>query len=77
MQNQVKKIKAVFSHPNTAIKCGGAPKKIMYLMNERLNEAGADVRANVDMTFYPNGGKLFGVKEYAQAIKKNSLNKEI
>ncbi len=64
------KIEAVFSHPNTAIKCGGAPKKIMYLMDARLNEAGQEVRDNVNMTFYPNSGKLFGVKEYAQAIEE-------
>lgn len=63
-----KKLKAVFSHPNTAVKCGGAPKKIMYLMNARLNEEG--VRDNVDMTFYPNSGKMFSVKEYEEAIIK-------
>jgi len=65
-----KKLNAIFSHPDTAIKCGGAPKKMMYLMDARLNEAGKDVRANVDMTFYPNSTKLFSVKEYADAIKK-------
>jgi sulfide:quinone oxidoreductase len=63
-----KKVKAVFSHPNTAIKCGGAPMKIMYLMNERLNEAGA--RDNVTMTLYKNSAKMFGVKEYEDAIKE-------
>jgi sulfide:quinone oxidoreductase len=61
-----KKVKGVFSHPNTPIKCGGAPKKIMYLTNSRLNEAGA--RANAELTFYPNGGKMFGVPEYHDAI---------
>lgn len=65
-----KKINAVFSHPNTAIKCGGAPKKIMYLMDARLNEASKTARDNVDMTFYPNASKMFGVKEYEDAIKK-------
>ncbi|MDD2641056.1 MAG: FAD-dependent oxidoreductase, partial [Arcobacteraceae bacterium] len=61
-----KKVKGVFTDPNTAIKCGGAPKKIMYLTNARLNEAGA--RANAELTFYPNGGKMFGVPEYHEAI---------
>jgi len=65
-----KKINAIFTHPNTAIKCGGAPKKIMYLMNARLNEAGQNARANTTMTFYPNGNRLFGVKEYNEAILK-------
>ena len=61
-----KKVKGIFTHPNTPIKCGGAPKKIMYLTNARLEEAGA--RANADLHFYPNGGGMFGVKEYHNAI---------
>jgi len=64
------KVKGIFTHPNTPIKCGGAPKKIMYLANARLNEAGADVRANADLHFYPNGGAMFGIKDYHTAIVK-------
>ena len=60
------KLQAVFTHPNTPIKCGGAPKKIMYLTNARLEEAG--VRDKVELTFYPNGSKMFGVPEYHEAI---------
>ena len=60
------KLQAVFTHPNTPIKCGGAPKKIMYLTNARLEEAG--VRDKVELTFYPNGGSMFGVPEYHEAI---------
>ena len=60
------KLQAVFTHPNTPIKCGGAPKKIMYLTNSRLEEAG--VRDKVEMTFYPNGGGMFGIKNYHNAI---------
>jgi len=63
-----KKVKGVFTHPNTPIKCGGAPKKIMYLTNARLEEAGA--RANADLHFYPNGGAMFGIKDYHTAIVK-------
>jgi len=63
-----KKVEGVFTHPNTPIKCGGAPKKIMYLTNARLKEAGA--RQNANLTFYPNGGKMFGVPEYHEAIVK-------
>ncbi|MBU1667999.1 NAD(P)/FAD-dependent oxidoreductase [bacterium] len=64
-----KKVKGVFTHPNTPIKCGGAPKKIMYLTDARLREAGDAARANADLHFYPNGGKMFGVPEYHDAIK--------
>lgn len=63
-----KQVKGVFSHPNTPIKCGGAPKKIMYLANARLEEAGA--RDNADLHFYPNGGSMFGIKDYHTAIVK-------
>ena len=61
-----KKVKGLFTHPNTPIKCGGAPKKIMYLTDARLREAGA--RDNAELWFYPNGGSMFGVKEYHDAI---------
>ena len=61
-----KKVNALFTHPNTPIKCGGAPKKIMYLTDARLREAGA--RDNANLHFYPNGGAMFGVKEYHDAI---------
>jgi len=62
------KVAGVFSHPNTPIKCGGAPKKIMYLTHDRLKEAKA--RENATLTFYPNGGLMFDVPEYHDAIIK-------
>ena len=62
------KLQALFTHPATPIKCGGAPKKIMYLTHARLEEAG--VRDKVELTFLPNGGKMFGVPEYHEAIVK-------
>jgi len=60
------KLQALFTHPAGPIKCGGAPKKIMYLTHAQLEKAG--VRDAVEMTFYPNGGGMFGVKEYHDAI---------
>ncbi|MDA7818316.1 NAD(P)/FAD-dependent oxidoreductase [Sulfurimonas sp.] len=62
------KLQAVFTHPRGPLKCGGAPKKIMYLTHARLVEAG--VRDKVEMTFYPNGGGMFGIKDYHTAIVK-------
>jgi len=62
------KLQAVFTHPRGPLKCGGAPKKIMYLTHARLEEAG--VRDKVEMTFYPNGGGMFGIKDYHTAIVK-------
>ena len=69
------KVKGIFTDPNTAIKCGGAPKKVMYLTNARLNEANA--RANAELTFYTDSGKLFGVKEYADAIEKQFITRDM
>ena len=62
------KLQAVFTHPRGPLKCGGAPKKIMYLTHHRLVDAG--VRDKVEMTFYPNGGGMFGIKDYHTAIVK-------
>ena len=69
------KVKGIFTDPNTAIKCGGAPKKVMYLTNARLNEANA--RANAELSFYTDSGKLFGVKEYADAIEKQFIARDM
>lgn len=65
---QGKQQKAIFNHPDTAIKCGGAPKKMMYLMNSRLQEA--KCQEKVEMTFYGYPSKMFAVEEYEQAIIK-------
>lgn len=60
------KLQALFTDPSTPIKCGGAPKKIMYLIHDRLIEAG--VRDKVELIFLPSGSKMFGVNEYHDAI---------
>lgn len=70
-----KDLKAVFTAPNTAIKCGGAPKKMVYLVNSRLNEA--KVRNNVSIDYYDDGSRLFSVKEYAEAIEKQFIQRDV
>ncbi|OCM00316.1 Pyridine nucleotide-disulfide oxidoreductase [Aliarcobacter thereius] len=67
-------LNAIFTAPNTPIKCGGAPKKVMYLLNSRLNEA--KVRKSVNMSYYDDGDKLFGVKEYADAIEEQFIKRD-
>jgi len=62
-----KKVTGVFPEPHTPFKCGGAQKKMVNLTDARLNEAKA--RANADLQFLSNGGKLFGVPEYHTAIE--------
>ena len=69
------KVKGIFTDPNTAVKCGGAPKKVMYLTNSRLTEA--KVRANAELSFYTDSGKLFSIKEYADAIEKQFIERDM
>ncbi len=49
--------KVICTQPATAIKCGGAPQKILYLSNDFLKRDGL----SADFTFATNGSKLFGV----------------
>ncbi|WP_314702331.1 FAD-dependent oxidoreductase [Campylobacter rectus] len=63
-----KKLQCIFTDAHTAIKCGGAPKKVMYIANDLITKAG--VRDKVEMLFYTNSDKLFSVPEYAEAIEK-------
>ncbi|MGI6723968.1 MAG: NAD(P)/FAD-dependent oxidoreductase [Arcobacteraceae bacterium] len=70
-----KKVKCIFPEPHTAFKCGGAQKKMTNLTNARLVEAGA--RANADLSFYTNGGKLFGVDIYHDAISNQMKERNV
>ena len=63
-----KRVKGLFTHPDTPIKCGGAPKKLMYLTDARLREA--EARESAELLFLPNGDNMFDVKEYHDAIVK-------
>jgi sulfide:quinone oxidoreductase len=59
---------AVFTNPNTPIKCGGAPQKAMYLSSDFLRKRGLLDKTNV--SFYSGGGVIFGVKEFAVTLNK-------
>ncbi|CAC5403073.1 SQOR [Mytilus coruscus] len=61
---------AIFTFPNTPIKCAGAPQKIMYLAEDWWRKNG--MRDNANIIFNSSLGVIFGVKKYA-----NSLNKVI
>ena len=53
---------AVFTQPNTPIKCGGAPQKIMYLAEDHFRRSGLRDKANI-MFFLPPD-KMFAVAKY-------------
>ncbi|MFF5380833.1 NAD(P)/FAD-dependent oxidoreductase [Pedobacter suwonensis] len=60
--------RAIFTNPNTPIKCGGAPQKIMYLAADYLRKNG--FLASSQVHFYSGGGVIFGVKKYADVLNK-------
>lgn len=72
----LKKGRAIFTQPNTPIKCGGAPQKICYLASHHFEKAG--VRHSVEVVFASASGGIFGVKKYAtslnQVVKRYGIN---
>ncbi len=58
--------KAVFTHPNTPIKCGGAPQKIMYLAADNFKRRRIDQKSEV--IFGIASPSIFGVKKYADSL---------
>lgn len=66
---------AIFTHPNTPIKCGGAPQKIMYLAEEAFGRAGIRDRTNV--IFESANPAIFDVPKYRAALEKVLERKSI
>ena len=63
---------AIYTQPDTPIKCGGAPQKILYLSDDYLRGngpgGGKDVHKNVKSYFCKPGSKLFGVPIYNHTL---------
>jgi sulfide:quinone oxidoreductase len=66
---------AIFTHPNTPIKCGGAPQKIMYLADDHFRKAGVRDAANI--VFAIANAAIFAVPKYADALNKVVARKGI
>jgi sulfide:quinone oxidoreductase len=60
--------KAIFTSPNTPIRCGGAPQKILYLGADYLRKKG--ILDDTEVHFYSGGTVIFGVKKYAETLQK-------
>jgi sulfide:quinone oxidoreductase len=58
---------AVFTHPATPIKCGGAPQKIMYLADDAFRRQG--VRGQSRIHFYSGEPSIFKVEKYAAQLR--------
>ena len=61
---------ALFTQPNTHIKCEGTPKQIMYLANIRLNEQNTQTRANTNLHFYSATSNMSDISDYNTAIEE-------
>ena len=59
---------AIFTHPNTPIKCGGAPMKIMYLAEDYFRKQG--IRPQTNVMFETAKDVLFDVEKYAKELEK-------
>ncbi|KAF3854966.1 hypothetical protein F7725_023021 [Dissostichus mawsoni] len=57
---------AVFTFPNTPVKCAGAPQKIMYLTDAYLRKTGKRAKANI--IYNTSLPVLFGIKKYADSL---------
>jgi len=63
---KTKKPKVIYTQPNTAIKCGGAPQKMLYLSADFLKLDGL----SAEYTFATNGSKLFSLPAIEKSLEK-------
>jgi len=66
---------AIFTFPNTPVKCPGAAQKIMYLADDRFRRSG--VRAGSNVVFASAGSSIFSVERYARTLRRVLERKEI
>lgn len=67
LQN-LKEGNALFTFPNTAVKCGGAPQKIMYLADDYLRRVG--LREKINIEFHTAGSRIFGIPKYRKSLER-------
>lgn len=60
---------AIFTQPNTPIKCGGAPQKIAYLAEDYFRQQG--VRDNINVKFVTGTPTIFTSPHYAPTLTKH------
>lgn len=60
--------KAIFTNPNTPVKCGGAPHKIMWLAADYFKKHHVFDKSVIE--YWSGGTRLFGVDKYEKTLKK-------
>lgn len=58
--------RAIFTMPNTVLKCPGAPQKIMWLFEENMRDWGRRDKTSVE--FWVPGPAMFGVPKYSEKL---------
>jgi len=66
---------ALFTHPSGAIKCGGAPQKILYLAEDWLRRQG--LRGQTEVVFMTALPELFAVEKYCKTLDKHVADRGI
>ncbi len=60
--------KAIFTFPNSPVKCAGAPQKIMYLAEHAFRRQG--VRERSEVIYACSGPRIFGVAKYRETLER-------
>jgi sulfide:quinone oxidoreductase len=66
---------AVFTNPSGAVKCGGAPQKIMYLADDRFREA--RVRDKTQIIYASALSNIFAIEPYKTTLEGVIARKQI
>ena len=66
---------AIFTQPSGAIKCGGAPQKIMYLADAWFRKSG--VRDRSKIIFAAPSANIFGIEHYRPTLESVVARKQI
>lgn len=72
----LKKGTAIFHNPDTPVKCGGAPHKIMYLAADYFRKQGT--LKDINIQYWSGAPKLFAVPKYEktllEVVKKGNID---
>jgi sulfide:quinone oxidoreductase len=66
---------AIFTFPDTPVKCGGAPQKIMYLADDFWRKH--NVRDDIKITYAIPSAAMFAVKKYSDTLDQLVVEKGI
>lgn len=66
---------AIFTNPSGAVKCGGAPQKIMYLADDRFREMG--VRDKSKVIFASAQSNIFAIDRYRKTLEQVVVDRNI